>query len=128
LDRPDATLEAFERRKALDAFGSVAFQATVDSLIRALRSGEPVSGPRALEIAESCGLQDPRTLAELRKTLTEDLPATDDVDVLVVRLLNQQKKNRLRSLREQVQSATDPDRRAELEAELAATADEILSS
>lgn len=128
LDRPDATLEALERRKALDAFATVAFQATVDSLIQAIRAGEPVSGPRALEIAESSGLRDPRILTDLRKTLTEDLPATDDVDVLVVRLLKQQKKNRLRSLREQMVSATDPERRAALEAELAATADEILSS
>jgi DNA primase len=128
LDRPDATLAALERRKALDAFPTLAFQATVDDLIRAIRAGEPVSGPRALEIAESAGLRDPRTLTELRKTLTEDLPAADDVDVLVVRLLKQQKKNRLRSLREQIQSATDPERRAALEAELAATADEILSS
>jgi DNA primase len=128
LDQPELTLGTLERRNALDAFTTVAFQAAVDSLVGAIRGGEPVSGPRALEIAESAGLKDAQTLTELRKTLTEDLPATDDVDVLVVRLLKQRRKNRLRSLRSRIEAATDPDERAALEAELAAVADEILSS
>jgi len=128
LDRPEATLEALERRRALDAFTTPTFQATVASMVQALRDGEPITGPRALELAEDAGVTDERVLADLRKTLTEELPADDDVEDLVVRLLNQQKKNRLRSLREQIQAAADPDRRAQLESELAAAADEILSS
>ncbi len=128
LDSPEAVIKELETRKALDAFTSVAFQAAVLRIVQEIRSGHPVSGPRALELLEAAGVKEGRALADIRKTLTEDLPASNDIAVLVTRLLAQHREHKLRTLRKQIESEPSPERRTELEEELAAAAREILSS
>ncbi|MEM1022318.1 MAG: DNA primase [Myxococcota bacterium] len=125
LDRPAEMIDALESRNGLDAFSSMAFQAAVGSLVEFVRAGGALTGPRIIDALVEAGMESGVT--ELRARLVEDLPEQDDPSTLVDRLVERNKKARLRELRRRIESAPSSKERERLEAELLVEATRTLA-
>ena len=110
LEAPELALTELESKQAFDAFSSE----PVREVALRVRSGERLGGPEAIDTLREHGLTDARLLAEVRAHLvrTEE-PERHDVEILVGRLLEADRKRRMKDLRERLARATtDEEHRA----------------
>jgi DNA primase len=108
VDRPPEVLAELERLEAVEVFVHPAVHAAVQAALAARSENGPYDAHVALEAARAIGASEP-VLAALRRALVEALPEAEDLHSAVAELLRQQRKRRLRELKNRLARETDPD-------------------
>lgn len=115
LEAPDQVLPVLESERAHHAFRSEPVRAAVRAADEARRDGRTLNGPEALEVMRSAGLTHEPWLADVRARLVRDEePEAHEVQALVTRLLEQDRKARRQELRERLARCTDVDEQLRL--------------